>query len=55
MRVGNPDSKSLVVRVTNVSSVRFLLVSVVKPGDLQSVYVIERLSPRIWSYFNLVS
>jgi hypothetical protein len=54
MRIENRGSMSLVVRITNVSSVHFLLLSVFKPGDLQSVYVLERLSPGTWSYFNLL-
>jgi hypothetical protein len=54
MRVETSSPTMLVVRITNITSVHFLFLSVFNPGDLQSVYVLKRLSPGTWSYFNLL-
>lgn len=43
----------LVVATENVSSVTKLLLTLIKPGGLQSVHFLERQAPGIWNYYGL--
>ena len=54
MQVELSSPKKLVIRIVNVSSIHLLMLSVFKPGDLESVYVIEQESHGTWNYLNLL-
>jgi hypothetical protein len=43
----------LVVVVENTSAMRELMVDLFDPGELQSLYVLERESPAVWTYYSL--
>lgn len=43
----------LVIATENVSSVTKVLLTIIKPGGLQSVHFLEREAPGIWTYYGL--
>ena len=43
----------LVINTENVTSVRKLMVTLVDPGDLESIHFLARTAPGIWSYYGL--
>ncbi len=53
MRVREITPDRIVVETENVSSVRYLLVPLAGPGDLQALYFLERLAPEMWGYYSL--
>ncbi|HZT18537.1 MAG TPA: DUF6675 family protein [Dongiaceae bacterium] len=42
-----------VLEVENVSAVRLFLLPLFAPGDLQSLYLLERLAPGVWGFYSL--
>ncbi|HEX6141543.1 MAG TPA: hypothetical protein VFZ01_02400, partial [Geminicoccaceae bacterium] len=53
LRVREIAPDRLVVEAENVSAVRYLLLPLAGPGDLQSLYFFERQSPGEWGYYGL--
>jgi hypothetical protein len=53
MRVRESKRGRFVLETENVTSIRWLALTLLKPGDLRSVYFIEERSPGIWSYYSL--
>jgi|tagenome__1003787_1003787.scaffolds.fasta_scaffold20865930_2 hypothetical protein len=53
MRVLESGSGRLVIDMENLSRIRVLLLTLFNPGDLQSVYFLDRLSPQVWGYYSL--
>ncbi|MGE3293781.1 MAG: DUF6675 family protein [Geminicoccaceae bacterium] len=43
----------LVVATENVGPVRYLLVPLAGPGDLQAIYFLDRSAPDLWDYYSL--
>ena len=43
----------LVVETENIGAVRFLLLSLAGPGDLQTLYFLDRRTSDEWSYYSL--
>ena len=50
IRVRKIDPNQLVVEVENVN---YLVIPLARPGDLQSLFFLERLSPDEWAYYSL--
>jgi hypothetical protein len=55
MRLRRLGPERFVVETENVTSVRWLALTLFKPGDLRSLYVIEQRSFDTWSYYALAS
>ena len=53
MRVGSVTPDRLVFETENVSTIRYLLVPLFHPGEMQSIYFLEQESPGVWRYFNI--
>ncbi len=53
MHILGAATDRLVFDTQNVSTLRFLMVPVFHPGDVQSIYFLERESPEVWRYYNL--
>ena len=53
MRVLARTPDRIVVNVVNASPVRALLVTLFRPGELQTTYFLDRLGPGEWGYFGL--
>jgi hypothetical protein len=54
MRVLEASPDRVVVEIENVSSIRYLLVTLFHPGELQSIYFFDRESPEIWRFYSMV-
>jgi hypothetical protein len=53
MRVREITPDRLVVETENVGAVRYLLLPLAGPGDLQVLHFLERLGPGEWGYYGL--
>ncbi len=53
LRVREIAPDRLVVETENVGPVRYLLVPMAGPGDLQAVYFLTRSAPGLWDYYSL--
>jgi|tagenome__1003787_1003787.scaffolds.fasta_scaffold20791501_1 hypothetical protein len=53
LRVREVTPDRLVAETENASTVRYLLLPLAGPGDLQSLYFFERRSPDEWGYYSL--
>src|SRR4051794_18814423 len=53
MRVRELDPGRLAVEMENVSTLRYLIIPLAGPGDLQSVYFLQRRAPEEWAYYSL--
>ena len=54
MQILNATADHLVVEVENVSTIRYHLLPVIRPGELQSIYFLDRESDRVWRYYSIV-
>lgn len=43
----------LVIEAENVSPIRLSVIPLFGPGDLQTLYVLERRSPGVWTYYSM--
>ena len=53
MRVLEQSENHAEVAVENVTSVWLFVIPLFDPGDLQSLYVLQRLSPGVWGLASL--
>ncbi|MEA2782115.1 MAG: hypothetical protein QOK29_3659 [Rhodospirillaceae bacterium] len=53
MRVREVGPDRFVIAVENASTVWLFLLPLFDPGDLRSLYFVERLSPGIWGFYSL--
>jgi hypothetical protein len=53
MRILKVSPDRLVVSTENVSTLRYLLIPLFQPGEIQSVYFLERESPDVWRYYSI--
>ena len=54
MRVRSVSPDRLVFDTENISTVRYLLMPLFRPGDMQSIYFFDRESQDVWRYYNIV-
>jgi hypothetical protein len=54
MHIAEASSNRLVFDVENVSTMRYLFITVLHPGDLQSIYFLDRESENVWSYYSIM-
>lgn len=53
MHVAEASADRLVFDVENVSSMRYLFMTLFRPGEMQSVYFLDRESDEIWRYYSI--
>jgi len=53
LRVRELTGDRLVAAMENVTPLRYLLLPLAGPGDLQSVHFLQRLAPEEWGYYGL--
>jgi hypothetical protein len=53
MHVAEARSDRIVVDIENVSTIKYLFVSMFHPGELQSVYFLDRESDAVWHYYSI--
>jgi hypothetical protein len=51
MRILSASTDRLVFNIENVTTMRYLLIPLFHPGEMQSVHFIERESQEIWRYY----
>jgi hypothetical protein len=54
MHVAEASANRLVFDVENVSTMRYLFLTLFHPGDMQSIYFLDRESENVWRYYSLV-
>jgi hypothetical protein len=53
MRVAEASPDRLVFEVENVSTMRYLFVTLFRPGEMQSAYFLDRESEDVWRYYSI--
>ncbi len=53
MRVAEASADRLVFEVENVSSMRYLFMTLFRPSEMQSVYFLDRESENVWRYYSI--
>jgi hypothetical protein len=54
MRMDQVSASRLVVEVENVSTMRYLFIPILHPGEMQSIYFLDRESGNVWRFFSMV-
>lgn len=54
MHIVEASARRLVFDVENVSTMRYFLIPILHPGDLQSMYFLDRESDSVWRYYSIV-
>jgi hypothetical protein len=52
MRSVSPDQ--LVFDIENISTMWYFLIPLFSPGEMQSIYYLERESQNVWRYYSIV-
>ena len=53
LHFGEVSADRIVFDIENVSTIRSLHITVFHPGELQSVYFLDRESPTVWRYYSI--
>ena len=53
MHIAEASADRLVFDVENVSTMRYLFVTLFHPGDMQSIYFLDRESDNVWRYYSI--
>ena len=53
MHILSSSPDRLVFETENITTMRYLLVPLFHPGDMQSIYFIERESQNVWRYYSI--
>ena len=54
MRILTNSPTRLVFAVENFSTIRYHLLPIFHPGELQSIYFLDRESDKVWRYYGMV-
>jgi hypothetical protein len=54
MHIAKASAERLVIDVENVSTIRYLLLPVLHPGEMQSISFLDRESDTVWRYYSMV-
>ncbi len=54
MHITKASANRLVFDVENVSTMRYFFVPVLSPGEMQSIYFLDRESDNVWRYYSIV-
>jgi hypothetical protein len=54
LHIVEASARRLVFDVENVSTMRYFLIPILHPGDLQSMYFLDRESDSVWRYYSIV-
>jgi Family of unknown function (DUF6675) len=54
MYIAEASADRLVFDVENVSTMRHFLIPIFRPGEMQSIYFLDRESENIWRYYSIV-
>ena len=54
MRIAEASANRLVFDVENVSTMRYFFIPVLHPGEMQSIYFLDRESETVWRLYSIV-
>jgi hypothetical protein len=54
MHIAEASADRLVFDVENVSTIRYLFLTLFHPGDIQSIYFLNRESDNVWRYYSIL-
>jgi hypothetical protein len=54
MHIAEASAERLVIDVENVSMMRYLYIPILHPGEIQSIYFLDRESDNVWRYYSIV-
>jgi hypothetical protein len=54
MHIAEASADRLVFDVENVSTMRYLFITLFHPGEMQSIYFLDRESENVWRYYSIV-
>jgi hypothetical protein len=54
MYIAEASADHLVFDVENVSTIRYHFIPILRPGEMQSIYFLERESDSVWRYYSIV-
>jgi hypothetical protein len=54
MQIDEASADRLVIDVENVSTMRYHLIPILRPGEMQSIYFLDRESDSVWRYYSIV-
>jgi len=54
MHVAETSADRLVVDIENVAAMRYLFITVFHPGEMQSIYFLDRESAKVWRFYSIV-
>jgi len=54
MHIVEASASRLVVDIENVSTMRYFFIPVLPPGELQSMYFLDRESDNVWRFYSIV-
>lgn len=53
MRILSASPDRLVFDTENITTMRYWLIPIFHPGDIQAIYFLERESPDVWRYYSI--
>ena len=53
IHIAEASADRLVIDVENLSTIRYLFVPLFHPGDMQSIYFLDRESESVWRYYSI--
>ena len=54
MHIAEASADRLVFDVENVSTMRYHFIPILRPGEMQSIYFLDRESENVWRYYSIV-
>jgi hypothetical protein len=54
MHIAEVSADRIVFEVENVSTLRYLFIPIFHPGEMQSIYFLDRESDSVWRYYSIV-
>jgi hypothetical protein len=54
MRIAEASADRLVIDVENIGTMHYLFIPLFHPGELQSIYFLDRESENVWRYYSIV-
>ena len=54
MHIAEVSANRLVFDVENVTTMRYHFIAILDPGEMQSIYFLDRESDNVWRYYSMV-
>lgn len=54
MHIEKASADRIVFDIENVNTMRYFFISILPPGDLQSIYFLDRESDNVWRYYSIM-